>query len=590
MQQTHSDTWQSNVWPVLKLIISCFLPLGFTLAWTALAQANNPGDLDVTFGGTGIVTNSLTGTDASYGIAIQADNKLVVTGNSQQNSGPAQGFTVVRYNTDGTLDTTFNQTGVVTTIISHPDISLSIAVQPDQKIVVAGGTDGGMYSNIMVVRYTTTGTLDSSFNSTGIVTTPIPNGASGATAIIVQPDGKVIVGGVSGATDDSDFTLVRYTITGTLDTTFNQTGIVTTSIPPQAIDNGIASLTLQPDGKIIAVGESGNDFAMVRYTITGAVDTSFGGTGIITTSALTIGYDVALQSDGKIVASGWQDSSNNRPAAAIRYLPNGSLDTTFGNNGIVISTLDTGLIVTQPNNKIVIAGSDGQYGDNRNFAIIRYHDNGTIDTSFGGTGIITTAITDITDVATALLIQPNGKLVLSGYSNSPSNLLSDNQTSDFTVVRYIGDDYFNLTKTIDNAAPQAGEVITYTLTINNPSVITATNTLISDTLPVSLTLAGPVTINPARPDAILATSPLSLPVLAQGITLIPNETITLTVPVTVSNEIQAGLWLTNTATVTSNEITIPAVDTALIQIPSRVTDATYLPIILKNTTPGLSPE
>ena len=189
-----------------------------------------PGDLDLTFGGTGKVTTTV-GTNSSatgQGVAVQSDGKIVVAGSSQ-NSGFNDDFAVVRYNADGSLDTSFNGTGKVTTPIgTSDDFGYSVAMQSDGKIVVAGyvalnGQDFG------VVRYNTNGSLDTTFGGTGKVTTDF-GGFDIGQSVAVQSDGKIVVAGSSGSTSGSNFALARYTANGILDTTFNSTGKVTTTV------------------------------------------------------------------------------------------------------------------------------------------------------------------------------------------------------------------------------------------------------------------------------------------------------------------------------------------------------------------------
>jgi uncharacterized delta-60 repeat protein len=210
----------------------------------------------------------------------------------------------VRYNPDGSLDNTFNSTGVVTSTIGQ---AYALAIQSDGKIVVAGWSG----SHILVARYTSTGTLDTTFNQTGVVTAAIGSSSSG-NSIALQSDGKIVVAG--GA--EGYFVVVRYTITGGLDSTFNQTGVVTTDISPN--NDEASSVAIQPDGKIVVggvnndwshtIGVPKTDLVVARYTDDGRLDSTFNHTGIVTTS-LSNGadktYSLALQEDGKIVVGGW---------------------------------------------------------------------------------------------------------------------------------------------------------------------------------------------------------------------------------------------------------------------------------------------
>ena len=204
-----------------------------------------------------------------------------------------QDFAVVRYNADGSLDTTFNGTGKLTTDIGTTiDSGNSVAIQIDGRIVVAG--DAGVLG-LAVVRYNANGTLDMSFNGTGKVTT---TGASG-NSVVLQNDGKIVVAGGAIIGSDEQFTIVRYNSNGTLDTSFNGTGKVTTGFGGGGARG--ASLALQNDGKIVVIGWSWNgnaeDFALARYLSDGSLDTTFNGTGKVTT-AIGSGSDIAAETAG----------------------------------------------------------------------------------------------------------------------------------------------------------------------------------------------------------------------------------------------------------------------------------------------------
>ncbi|MEM7345704.1 MAG: delta-60 repeat domain-containing protein, partial [Chloroflexota bacterium] len=135
MQRTSYYNTQSIVWNLTKLAIACFFAISFTLIWAMGAQANNPGDLDVTFGGTGVVTTSVTNIfPGAQDMVIQSGGEIVVTGGSPD-------FTVLRYTPLGNLDTSFNSTGIVTTDVKGSDSGSSIAIQSDDKIVVAGNSN-----------------------------------------------------------------------------------------------------------------------------------------------------------------------------------------------------------------------------------------------------------------------------------------------------------------------------------------------------------------------------------------------------------------------------------------------------------------
>ena len=231
--------------------------------------------------------------DLGGGVTVQNDGKILVAGQSRTNGKSV--VAVVRYNTDGSLDTSFDQDGKVTTGIGgHADAGLSVALQGDGKILVAGCANAAADSDFALIRYNTDGSLDSSFSGDGKVTTDMGSDRDIGCDIVVQPDGKVLV---AGAVNNSDFALVRYNSDGTLDASFGMEGKVRTDFKllPRLMPNSSErpdlgySVALQSDGKIIVAGESraldttdyGNfHFAMARYNTDGSLDRSFGRTSL----------------------------------------------------------------------------------------------------------------------------------------------------------------------------------------------------------------------------------------------------------------------------------------------------------------------
>ncbi len=399
--------------------------------------------------------------------------------------------------------------------------------------------------------------MDGTFDDTGIVTTIIGGVSDSASAVLVQPDGKIVVAGGSTRNNDSskfDFAVVRYLVTGTLDTAFKSAGIVTTDLGSSS--GGLAA-TLQDDGKIVVVGVSnggvGNDdIGVVRYNSDGTLDTSFNDTGIVTTPVSSnhdIGWGVAVQPDGKIVVAGETHRESSADIVVIRYTITGTLDTTFNNTGILTTAIGGGAaaaeVVIQPNNKIVVAGASTSSGSNNGVVtVVRYNTDGSLDTNFHNTGVVTTPIGSTYAVARSVSLQSDGKIVVAGFSED------DNFNSSFVVVRYLGDSpELTFTKRVDDVTPDPGQRITYTLTVSNSSYLTATNAVISDTLPTGLTLAGSVTLDPPNAGTIG-----TLPTLISDLTIPPGQQITVTFPVTVNT---AGTVITNIATITSSEITSP---------------------------------
>jgi len=305
-----------------------------SLLFSIPSAAAAEGDLDTSFGGDGIVTTP-TGIGLTYqfatSIALQSDGKIVAAGYSEI-PGNLYDFAIVRFNENGTLDTSFSGDGMVTTDSGNSDnVALSMAIQSDGKIVAAGYSSISGNYDFAVVRFNENGTLDTSFSGDGMVTTDLGASYDAASSIVLQSDGKIVVAGSSDKFGSYDFVVVRYNADGTLDTTFDTDGIVTTDFG--ASYDAASSIVLQSDGKIVVAGrseKSGNsDFAVVRYNANGTPDTTFDTDGIVTTKIgnWTSGaYDMAIQGDGKIVAAGYSSISGNFDFdfAVVRYLASNS--------------------------------------------------------------------------------------------------------------------------------------------------------------------------------------------------------------------------------------------------------------------------
>lgn len=396
-----------------------------------------PGSLDTSFNEDGIVTTPVgTSIDQATSVAVQPDGKIVVAGCLLYGSQDV--FAVVRYNSNGALDTSFDGDGMVTTPIgSGPAYARSVAIQPDGKIIVVGHTGQITNGDFAVVRYNANGSLDTSFNGDGVITTPIGTGHDEAHSVAIQSDGKIIAAGYAWNGLNYDFALARYNADGSLDTSFDGDGIVTTD--SGLISNFTRCLAIQADGKIIAAGYSttgsNSDFTIVRYNTDGALDTSFDGDGIVTTelgSTNDTASSVAIQSDGKIIAAGSLSNGFESDFAVVRYNTNGSLDASFDGDGIATTPIGTSAdadgVVIQTDGKIVAVGST-LTGTNFNYAVVRYNANGSLDTSFDDDGVVTTELGTDEDEAHSVALQSDGKILVAGYSGTFPAF-------DFTVVRY----------------------------------------------------------------------------------------------------------------------------------------------------------
>ncbi|MCF6203041.1 MAG: DUF4347 domain-containing protein, partial [Methylococcaceae bacterium] len=361
-------------------------------------------------------------------------------------------------------------TGKLTTVIgAGTDDAESTVVQPDGRILVAGHTLNGSNRDFALTRYNADGSLDTSFGTGGTVTTDLGSNHDYAKSITVQADGRILVTGDTYNGSNSDFALVRYNTDGSLDTSFDTDGIVTTDIG-SGLEKG-ESVTVQADGRILVAGYTGGgDFALMRYNTNGSLDASFGSGGIVTTavgSGTDEGYDLAVQTDGRILMTGYSDNGSNNDFALVRYNTDGSLDTSFGTNGTVTTPIGNNDVATgvsiQTDGRIIVAGYSHN-GTDSDFALVRYDSDGNLDSSFGTGGIVTTAVGTVTDMGRSVFVQDDGRIVVAGISSD-----------DFAVVRYNADGSldtdFNGTNTL-NASPAFTE--------DGPAVVLDANVQVFD--------------------------------------------------------------------------------------------------------------
>lgn len=313
----------------------------------ALVRYTTNGSLDTTFDTDGKVTTNYNGSDChAYSLALQSDGKIVLVGDARNGSG-YMGFAAMRYNTDGSLDTTFGTNGKVYTLFGTPgttsDSANAVALQNDGKIVLVGSSylfSPGV-SRFVALRYNANGSLDTSFDNDGMLTTSFGAFSDFGTSIALQNDGKLVMAGNSSLTQSGTqtFAIARLNIDGSLDTTFDTDGKVTTLIG--TFMNGLFSTKMQGDGKILVAGYSNslnnNVFTIARYNIDGSLDTSFDSDGIVNSisdsSTYAGAYTLALQNDGKIVAAG----KLNNSFAVVRYNNPSLATTTFENQSVTIS-------------------------------------------------------------------------------------------------------------------------------------------------------------------------------------------------------------------------------------------------------------
>lgn len=408
------------------------------------------GLLDPTFGTAGIVVTDFNNqSDSAQDVALQSDGKIVVAGIANIDAAQDRALAIARYNSNGTLDPTFDGDGkLLINPTAGDDRAYGVAIQADGKIVVTGNTD--FRRNRIIARLNTDGSFDNTFGTNGIFTTPI-NGMDGEinlspgfdeTKVVIQTDGKIVVSGSArtGAEPSDRFSVMRVNPNGTLDTTFGGTGKVLTLIGVAGETNDRAfNMVIQPDGKIVLSGytnQNGAALAAVRYNTDGSLDTSFDGDGkaVISYTTPTYGYSVALQPDGKLVLVG-RISGSAPDILTARINSNGSLDTTFGTNGFVRTDIqnriDGATDVTFTNGKIVVIGYSALDLGMDAFVTVVHNLDGSPDMTFGTGGYVLTDINPGNDTPYAIAVQTDGKFVLAGITSPP-----DPTPSDFAVLRY----------------------------------------------------------------------------------------------------------------------------------------------------------
>lgn len=393
------------------------------------------GSLDLTFGNNGKVVTS-------YGtfirsIKIQPNGKIIAVGDYTPSFASLM---IARYNSDGSLDNSFNGNGLFSLYNGvNPSAAYGVALQTNNKIVVAGNYKNTTYSELAVFRLHSNGTLDSSFDGDGMtLLSVIPGLHCRAHAVAIQSNGKIVTAGYSKTLqDDLALTICRFNTDGSLDLSFNNSGFVLNDISNG--DDQAYAIKIQDDGKLVVCGSSDSNgqkkMLVIRYNYDGSLDNSFGTNGVVLTAIGSNNLEARaldIQTDGKILAAG--TASTPYPNFAIvRYNIDGNLDTSFGLDGISITSPESGSygkvhsIFCQTDGKILAGGGISD------FRLGKFNSDGSLDTSFGTAGFVTTniysMITD--DMALCMDIQSDNKVILGG--GSVIGLNGDHQ---FSMARY----------------------------------------------------------------------------------------------------------------------------------------------------------
>jgi uncharacterized delta-60 repeat protein len=416
--------------------------LATAVGFTAQAHAASAGSLDRSFGHDGRVLTDLFGhDDEANAVAIQDDGRIVVAGKAgidharHQHGG--QRMAIARYRRDGRLDRSFAADGkrvVRRWEATGGSGATALAIQRDGRILAAGPG---------LVRFRENGKLDRSFGDMGLLRRTLVSPRD----IALQPDGKIVLAGDAYVGGEQCLGVARLQHDGTPDPDFGSGGLVATRCG-RGYDFAYA-VALQTDGRIVVAGEDGCGWLVARFLANGAPDPSFGEGGAECSDPVLSfeARDVAIQPDNKIVVGGTDIGDAGATFALGRYLPDGSFDPTFADGGAQHTTFqdsypgDYGTsLALQPDGKLLLAGTafvrhGGPYEGR--FALARYMPNGSLDPTFARDG---KAVTNLRpnypyprhfDIGTAVALQANGRIVMAGFSPEYGG-------EDFALVRYLG--------------------------------------------------------------------------------------------------------------------------------------------------------
>jgi uncharacterized delta-60 repeat protein len=321
-------------------------------------------------------------------------------------------------------DAAFDKT---TTDFGRVAVANAATLQPDGKIVAVGRVGDARTGDFALARYYPNGTIDRGFGTGGTVTTPFTPLEDAARAVAILPDGKIVVGGFAGSEAIGDFALVRYRPDGMLDPTFGTAGKVTTDLSGGLAD-AIRGMAVLHDGKILAAGPAGSRIGLARYNADGSLDPSFGRGGkrvVALGGAAAHVFALAPLRDGSFVLAGAAVRGVVLKFLLARFRADGSLDGSFADRGIAITDF-SGLndiayaVAVQPDGKILLAGSSGSFdpidatGDTR-IAVARYTSAGRLDPSFGAGGKAQIDASPGADGARGVFVEPDGTIVLGGF-------------------------------------------------------------------------------------------------------------------------------------------------------------------------------
>lgn len=405
--------------------------------------------LDTSFGVNGKVINSFAPqNDGLNSLLIQNDGKIIVSG--LQDYSLSGNVFISRFNIDGTLDNSFGVNGyVLTQLVSETGGSCIIKLQNDGKILITGSKSPSVNSSFFdfaTMRYNSDGTIDTSFGINGLVVTDLFATGDFSNAIDVQSDGKIIVAGSTYVGTKTVPSILRYLNNGTLDTSFGTNGKALLGLFDPNNSESTACIKVLSDNSIILgiftsaleTLEDYLNFGVIKVTNNGLLDSTFGTNGHVLTD---FGFKDYIRSvdefEGKIIALGYSSNTGVGTKMAIaKYLPNGSLDSSFGINGLVNANKNgtslydaiSGLKVLS-DGKMLCAGYTAS--STADFLLIKFNVDGSVDTNFNSVGYLSTDFNGFNDLGAAVAIGNDGKIVCAGITTVGSNY--DTALSRYTV-------------------------------------------------------------------------------------------------------------------------------------------------------------
>ncbi len=385
--------------------------------------------------------------DSFQDVIIQDDQKILGIGLSFDDNYYSSVY-VIRFMPDGSVDSEFGVNGIFRYELDFEALAYSGVINSDGKIILVGSTTNYIDYRMLLIQLNSDGTLDSSFGEDGVVTASIGLAdefqSDQASAIALDSNENILICGFSLDENSSARPVVlRFSQDGVLDTTFGESGVAT--IPISNAENTFDCVAVQPDGKIIAAGHYANDILwyvalVVRFNVDGTLDTTFGNEGIVKYSYSDVDdevYDMVIAPDGKIILAGFSGSQDyNYNTLLMRLTSDGVLDSTFGVDGIVAEdngSFDIAEDVTLlEDGRILIAGTSGEAPPGMsNMAAWIYQSDGSPDMSFGDNGFSTHMISGTSVIMHGMDVQVDGKIVIAGQSRP------GNGANDFIVIRLL---------------------------------------------------------------------------------------------------------------------------------------------------------